>query len=121
MNVRISCRVASALAVSSLLIASAGCHQVRIDSGLEPGETTYVEEWNIAFAYAIFPAKVDASGYCGGRWARVETKQSFLNWVVAAVTTAIITPMESRVVCAEPGSSGAGNADEAASAEEQQR
>jgi hypothetical protein len=83
-----------------LVFVSTGCHQIVIDSGLEPATTQYHEEWNIAYAYAIFPAQVDASQYCGGRWARVETKQSFLNWVVGAITFGIISPMESRVVCA---------------------
>lgn len=112
MNVRIVCRVGAALSFLPLLIASAGCHQVRIDTGLQPGETVYEQEWNMAFAFAIFPAQVDASEYCGGRWARVETKQSFLNWVVSALTWNIISPMESRVVCAQRGSPGAGDADE---------
>ena len=108
------------LTLMFLVLVSAGCHQIVIDSGLEPATTQYHEEWNMAFAYAIFPAQVDASQYCGGRWARVETKHSFLNWVVGAITFGIITPMDTKVVCAagqgdEDGGSDAVPRDSAAS------
>lgn len=86
--------------LSAVLIVSTGCHQVIIDSGREPSPRVHHDEWNIAFAAAIFPAQVDASEYCGGNWARVETKQSFLNMVVGWLTFGIITPMETKIVCA---------------------
>jgi hypothetical protein len=86
-----------------LLVALPGCHRVIIDSGLEPAPEIYPEEWNLAFAAAIYPARVDASQWCGGRYARVETQQSFLNGVVAAITSSIITPMDVRVTCAAGG------------------
>ncbi len=95
------------LALTASLIVAAGCHQVKIDSGLEPGSEVHAEEWNMAFAAAIYPAQVDASTFCGGEWARVETKQSFLNLVVAVFTFGIITPMDVTVVCAkQPDQSG---------------
>ena len=97
-------RIATGLALGSLLTAAAACHQVKITTGLDPGATVHHEEWNMAFAYAIFPAQVDASQYCGGSWARVETRQSFLNWVVEFVTFGIISPMETKVVCSATGS-----------------
>lgn len=93
---------ASALLLVLVPVSSA-CHRVVIDSGLEPAPQVHHEEWNIAYAKAIYPAKVDAADYCGGRWARVETKQSFLNAVVEAMTFGIISPMDVRVVCAREG------------------
>jgi hypothetical protein len=104
---------ASALGLlTALLIGSTGCHQVIIDSGREPSPIVHHDEWNIAFAAAIFPAQVDASEYCGGEWASVETKQSFLNLVVEWFTFGIITPMETRIVCAaSAGSAGAESRD----------
>lgn len=107
-----SSRAPALLALLFLLIASAGCHQIKIDSGLEPSPTVHHEEWNMAFAWAIYPAQVDASEYCGGNWAQVETKQSFLNWVVGAVTWGIITPMDTKVVCAASGRSSGGESSE---------
>jgi len=99
MTCHIAGRIATALILGSLLTAAAACHQVKITTGLDPGATVYHEEWNMAYAYAIFPAQIDASQYCGGSWARVETRQSFLNWVVGALTFGIISPMETKVVC----------------------
>ncbi len=103
MTCHIAGRIATGLAVGSLLTVAAACHQVKITTGLDPGATVHHEEWNMAFAYAIFPAEVDASQYCGGSWARVETRQSFLNWVVGALTFGIISPMETKVVCSATG------------------
>ncbi len=100
MRCHIFWRRPASLALISLLIAAAGCHHVIIETGLEPSQAVHHDQWNLAFAFAIFPAKVDASKYCGGRWARVETKQSFLNWVVSAITSGIIAPMDTKVVCA---------------------
>ncbi len=111
-------RARAVAALLALLIASAGCHQIVIDSGKQPSPTEYHEEWNMAFAYAIFPAQVDASGYCGGNWARVETKQSFLNWLVGFLTSGIVTPMDTKVVCASSGSSSDAEATDASEPEE---
>ena len=97
-----------AVAVMATAVASAGCHHVIIDGGLEPDGTRHDEEWNLAFAAAIFPAKVDASGYCDGHFADVETRQSFLNVVVTAFTWGIISPMETRIGCGVPGSGSQG-------------
>jgi len=100
MNNRTSMLWRRVLSSASLLVASTACHRVIIDSGLEPAPRVHHEEWNIAYAEAIYPAQVDASEYCR-HWARVETKQSFLNWVVGAATFGIITPMDVKVVCAD--------------------
>jgi hypothetical protein len=97
--------IVAALGVAVLL---SGCHRVIIDSGLEPSPQVHHEEWNQAFAHAIYPAQVDASAFCGGRWARVEVKQSFLNLVVESITFGIISPMDVRVVCAATRSAADG-------------
>ncbi len=90
--------------LASLFAGAAGCHQVIIDGGLEPSETRYDEEWNLAFAAAIFPAKVEPPEGCNGYFAEVQTRHSFLNVVVTALTWGIISPMESRIRCGNPDS-----------------
>ena len=80
--------------LGGLAVATAACHHVIIDGGLEPTETRYDEEWNLAFAAAIYPAQVDANDRCGGHFSRVETRQSFLNFIVAAWTVGWISPMQ---------------------------
>lgn len=91
-------------------ITVAACHHVIIDGGLEPTETTYDEEWNLAFAAAIYPAEVEASDRCGGYFSRVETRQSFLNFIVAAWTVGWISPLEARLDCGAPLGGGADGA-----------
>ena len=97
--------------LGALAVAAGACHHVIIDGGLEPSETGYDQEWNLAFAAAIYPAQVDASDRCGGYFSRVETRQSFLNLIVATWTVGWIRPMQVRLDCGAPGSRSAANAD----------
>jgi hypothetical protein len=81
-----------------------GCYHSIITTDLPPSTEVYREPFKAAFIAGLVPAQVDASKYCEGRrWARVETQQSFLNWVVAAVTLNIFTPLDIRVTCAAAG------------------
>ncbi len=82
-----------------------------IDGGLEPSDTRYDQEWNLAFAAAIYPAQVDASERCGGYFSKVETRQSFLNLIVAAWTVGWISPMQVRIDCGTAANGSASNAD----------
>ena len=100
MLLRARSRWPSLLAALGMTVLLSACHRVVIDSGLEPSPQVHHEEWNQAFAHAIYPAQVDGSAFCHGRWARIETKQSFLNLVVESVTLGIISPMDVKVVCA---------------------
>jgi hypothetical protein len=98
--------VSRAVAVSALLLVSAGCYHSIIETGLEPGETAYHEKWETAWLVGLIPAEVDAFAVCGGRWARVETQQSFLNGLVSLLTLGIYSPHEVEVVCAASGTDG---------------
>ena len=81
-----------------------GCYHSIITTDLPPSTEVYREPFKAAFILGLVPAQVDASKYCEGRrWARVETQQSFLNWVVSAVTVGIFTPLDIRVTCAAAG------------------
>ncbi len=97
--------------LGALALAVGACHHVIIDGGLEPSEIRYDEEWNLAFAGAIYPANVDASDRCGGYYSRVETRQSFLNLVVAAWTVGWINPMQARLDCGAPTGGNAADGD----------
>ena len=97
--------------VAALSASAAGCHHVIIDGGLEPTETRYDEEWNLAFAAAIFPAKVAPPTGCEGYFSEVETRHSFLNLVVTWFTFGIISPMESRIQCGAPAGGGTDHPD----------
>ncbi|UCF19770.1 MAG: Bor family protein [Gemmatimonadota bacterium] len=121
MSHRTSRRGNAMLALLTLVLASAACHRVIIDNGLEPSPEVYHLEWNMAFANAIFPAQIDASEFCGGRWAKVETKHSFLNGVVGFITFNIITPMDVRVVCAAGTANASADAEQSPAAELEDR
>jgi hypothetical protein len=86
------------------VIVGTGCFHTIITTDLPPSTEVYREPFKSAFIAGLVPAQVDASRYCEGRrWARVETQQSFLNWVVAAVTIGIFTPLDIRITCAAAG------------------
>ena len=80
------------------------CFHTIITTDLPPSTEVHHEEWRPSFIWGLVPAQVDASKYCAGRrWARVETQQSPVNWIVAVVTSGIFTPMDVRVTCAASG------------------
>ena len=87
-------------ALALLFAASTGCYHSVVDTGLEPGPTLYHEKWESAWIVGLVPARVDATGACGGPWARVETQKSFLNGLVSILTLGIYSPHEVQVVCA---------------------
>jgi hypothetical protein len=88
------------LALMLLSLASNACYHTVLDTGLQPGPTAYQEGWESAWLVGLVPAKVDATGVCGGPWARVETQQSFLNGLVSFLTLGIYSPHEVEIVCA---------------------
>jgi len=94
--------------IAMWLIASfavlTGCWHTVISTDLPPSTEVYHEGFRPAFIYGLVPAQLDASKYCGGRrWARIETQQTPVDWIVAAVTWGIFTPMDVRVTCAARG------------------
>lgn len=91
-------------AVLGTAVVAGGCYHSIITTDLPPSTEVYREPFKAAFIAGLVPAQLDASRYCQGRrWARVETQQSFLNWVVAVVTAGIFTPLDIRVTCAAAG------------------
>lgn len=106
-----SSRRAHAVALAAAAVLLSGCYHSIITTELAPSSEVHHEPWKPAFIAGLVPAQVDGSSYCQGRrWARVETQQSFLNWVVAAVTFGIFTPMDIRVWCAGAGARAEGPA-----------
>ena len=93
---------------SSLLVAGAvvlaGCYHATINTGLPPGNQTIEKPWAAGFVYGLVPpSTVEAASECANGVARVETKLSFLNQLVAGITLGIFTPMAIQVTCASGG------------------
>lgn len=90
-----------ALAVTMLL---AGCYHATVDTGRTPSTQTLEDRWADSWVYGLVPPDAVATmERCPDGVARVETRLSFLNQLVAALTFGIYTPMEIVVTCATPG------------------
>jgi hypothetical protein len=89
------------MVVIATLAVITGCWHYIISTDLPPSTEVYHEGFKPAFVYGLVPAQLDASKYCGGRrWARIETQQTPVDWLVAFVTLEIFTPIDIRVTCA---------------------
>src|SRR5579872_1537009 len=97
-------RTSTMLVLMGSVVVGTGCWHSIITTDLPPSTEVYHEGFKPAFVYGLVPAQLDASKYCGGRrWARIETQQTPVDWLVSAVTWGIFTPMDIRVTCAAQG------------------
>lgn len=88
-----------ALALSMLLLT--GCYRVTVDTGAPPAPTVIDIPWQMSFAAGLIPPPVvDVADDCPQGVARVHTERSFLNVLATGVTSNIISPMHTTVVCA---------------------
>ena len=87
-------------AVAAIALLSAGCYHATVDTGVTPTAETH-EIWAHSWIYGLVPpSEVDARTRCdGARAAKVETKISFLNGLVGALTFSIYTPMTIEITC----------------------
>ncbi len=87
-------------------MALSGCYHATIETGLPPGNQTLEKPWASGWVFGLVPpSTVETASRCPNGVARVETKLSFLNQLVALITVGIYTPMAIRVTCAGPGTS----------------
>ena len=103
-------------ALALLVFATAGCYHVTVDTGRTPSGETIRVPWAHSFVAGLVPPDtVETATRCPDGVARVETKHSFMNMLVGAITASIYTPVTVEVACA---SSGAGEAASAGEPEE---
>ncbi len=87
------------------VLVSAGCYHATIETGLPPSSEVIVKPFASSWIYGLVPPKtVETMAQCPRGVARVETRISFLNGLVGALTFSIYTPMEIKVTCAEKSS-----------------
>lgn len=95
----------SFLLLAIMLIAS-GCYHARIETGLTPSAQVYEQTFASGWIYGLVPpSKVNAASECPNEVAVVETRLSFVNQLVSALTLGIYTPMHITVTCAGGGTS----------------
>jgi len=101
-------RFAAVLVATSAIVVS-GCYHAVIDTGRAPTGTPNVTPWAHAFIYGLVPPAVtETAKKCPGGVAKVETRQSFLNGLVGAITWGIYTPMTISYTCAGGSADAAG-------------
>ena len=89
-----------------LALMLTGCYNAVVMTDKTPSNQTIDKPWAMSFIYGLVPpAPIDASTTCTDGVAKVETKISFLNGLVSALTFSIVTPMHITVTCAADGMS----------------
>ena len=82
------------------LLTSACFHQT-VQTGRQPGSTVVDKPWVNTFIFGLVEAQpIDVRQQCPSGVATIETEQSFMNGLVAALTFGIYTPQHVRVTCA---------------------
>lgn len=92
------------------LVVTSGCFQAVVSTGLQAGTEVISKPWAHSFVYGLVPPAVtETAQKCPNGVARVETRHSFLNGIVAILTWSLYTPMEITVTCAAGGRTGGGS------------
>jgi len=90
------------VSVGALLIAALGCYHATVETGLTPSNQTIEKSFASGWiAGLVPPSTVATASKCPNGVAKVETKLSFVNQLVAWITAYIYTPMSIKVTCAE--------------------
>jgi len=98
--------------LAGIVLVSGGCYHATIDTGATPSSQVIEQPWAASWILGLVPPEtVETASQCPNGVAIVETQQSFLNGLVAALTFSIFTPMTIKVTCASGRSDGAGDAD----------
>ena len=102
----------AAVTVLAMAVTLTACYHAIIDTGLTPSPTETIEQpWANSFVYGLVPPNpIDAMDECTSGVAKVETKHSFLNGLVGALTLGIYTPMTIIVTCSASGEGSSADA-----------
>ena len=93
-------KLAAAITALSIMLFP-GCYHAVINTGLVPGSKVIDKPLRPSFIYGLVPPPTaNIGGECSTGVARVETKHTFINGLLAVVTGGIFTPMTYRITCA---------------------
>lgn len=85
----------------ALSVTLGGCYHATISTGAIPSTQVVEKSFASGWVYGLVPpSTVETAAQCPDGVAKVETKLSFLNQLVGALTFGIYTPMSIRVTCA---------------------
>ncbi|MDG5767664.1 hypothetical protein QA596_09325 [Balneolales bacterium ANBcel1] len=79
-----------------------GCYHAQVTTGLPESGEVHTENWHSTLINGLITLDdaIEAQRYCSDGVAKVETKLSFLNQVVAILSFSIYTPMTIEITCA---------------------
>lgn len=90
--------------IAALLIAAAlstGCYHVTVITGAPAANKTIDKPWQMSFVSGLVPpTEITTDPPCTQGVARIETKRSFMNGVVSAISSSIVSPIHVLVTCA---------------------
>ena len=99
----------ASIALALGLVMLPACYHQVVQTGRTPGPTTVEKPWTATWLWGIVPASpIDVTQNCPGGIATVETKMTFMNGLVTAVTLGIYTPRDVKVTCASGTARGSG-------------
>jgi len=94
-----------------LALTLAACYHQVVQTELPPSPTVVEQKWVPTWIFGLVAAKpIDFRPQCPTGAAIVETRQSFLNGLVGALTLGIYTPQSERVTCAAGAAPAPGDA-----------
>lgn len=90
------------LTLIAAVAAMSGCYHVTVLTGAPQSSTVITEPWQMSFVSGLVPPEeIDATQVgCSSGVARVETWHSFLNVLVAGLSSSLVTPISVTVTCA---------------------
>lgn len=89
------------LLLTLFVALGAGCYHVTVVTGAPPSPTMVDRPWQLSFVYGLVPPQeLNVKDQCPNGVARVETQESFLNGLVSALSSGIVTPIQATVTCA---------------------
>ncbi len=94
----------STLVATICMFMLSGCYHVQVNTGKAPSDTVIDIPFATSLINGLVPPKVvETAEDCPAGVALVESKLSFVNLLVGAVTLGIYTPMHITVTCADDG------------------
>ena len=91
----------SAFTAILAVLLLAGCYRVTVVTGAPAAAQTVEKPWQMSFVVGLVPPpELNVSQQCTQGVARVITEHSFMNGLVAAISSNIVTPITVKVTCA---------------------
>ncbi len=90
-----------AIALAALLLTASGCFHLHYVTGEPPAPAPTSEKWHNGFVWGLVEGDAsDVGAACSsGRYARVDSTETFVNGLVHAITFSIYTPETVTITC----------------------